>query len=32
VRGSIDIIQLMWLPDELMSETKMRKTNSENHI
>jgi hypothetical protein len=31
VRGEIDIIQLIELPGELMSETKIKQDNSENH-
>jgi hypothetical protein len=31
VRGAIDIIQLMGLPGELMSGTKIKQDKSENH-
>jgi hypothetical protein len=31
VRGRIDIIQLIGLPGELMSETKIKQDNNENH-
>jgi hypothetical protein len=31
VRGAINIIQLMGLPGELMSKTKIKQDKSENH-